>query len=146
MYAPGDAAEQAWAFRALVDLRVGQARGLDDLVALLAGRRRSSQHYAWLHAEAWLLFRQGRYGDAAAVLEQLVSGRLHHTAWPWAMFHDDLGDSYAALGRGDEARRQWRRALAMSADPKVRANPEGIPWDRAAVEAKLARSAVRTAR
>jgi tetratricopeptide (TPR) repeat protein len=135
--APGGAECQAWALRALADLLVAGQPDLRDAESLLLQSRQRSQHYAWMHAEAWIRYRQGRFAEAAQLLEVLVSGRLHHTAWPWAMFYDDLGDSYAALGRHQEARANWRQALRVSADPVRPANPPELPWDRFAVEQKL---------
>ena len=135
--APGAAEHQAWALRTLADLRSVDGKGFADVQALLAGAQTRSQHYAWLHAEAWLRFRQSRHEEAARILEQLVSGKMHHTAWPWAMFYDDLGDAYAALGRLADAKVQWRRALEVSARA-ASANPRGLPWDRQAVARKIA--------
>ena len=137
--APGDAEHQAWALRTLADLRSVDGKGFEDVESLLAVAQTRSQHYAWLHAEAWVRFRQTRHQEAARILEQLVSGRMHHTAWPWAMFYDDLGDAYAALGRLEDAKVQWRHALKVSSRAGVSANPRELPWDRQAVVRKLAR-------
>lgn len=135
--APGGAEYQAWALRALADLLVVEEPDLIEADGLLLQSRQRSQHYAWMHAEAWIRYRQGRFAEAARVLELLVSGRLHHTAWPWAMFYDDLGDTYAALGRHKEARANWEEALRVSAAPNRPANPPELPWDRSAAVRKL---------
>jgi tetratricopeptide (TPR) repeat protein len=137
IYAPGGVEYQAWALRTLADLMVTEQPDLSEAESLLLQARQRSQHYAWMHAEAWVRYRQGRFEEAAEILEELVSGRLHHTAWPWVMFYDDLGDSYAALGRHEEARANWRQALRISADLNRPANPPELPWDRPAVERKL---------
>jgi tetratricopeptide (TPR) repeat protein len=136
----GPVEHRAWALRALADLRVAEGRDLREVDAFLADVQTRDGHYAWRHAEAWVRYRQARFAESAALLEHLVSGRLHHTAWPWAMFHDDLGDAYAALGRIEEARTQWRRALSVSASRGRWANPPGLAWDRDAVVRKLSNS------
>jgi TPR repeat protein len=51
----------------------------------------------------------------------------------FAPFHDRLGDIYAALGRKDEARAEWQKALDLPA-PDADRNPE---WNRDAVAGKL---------
>ena len=129
--AEGGETARARAFRMLVDLHAATGRDPARLESILQDGRQGD---AWTHARAWLRFRQGRFADAAALLEPLVRPR-HHTLPRWAIVHEDLGDSYAALGRDAEAEGQWRVALATES------GPDGSGWDRQALEAKLADAA-----
>lgn len=121
----GDVA-RARAVRMLVDLHVGRG-GAAEFEPLLACMRSD----AGVHARAWLAYRQGRYQDAANLLQPLVRPR-HHTLPRWSTVHEDLGDAYARLGRKADAQAQWRIALATDYDPG------GTGWDRSALERKLA--------
>ncbi|MDO1560320.1 hypothetical protein Q0812_12860 [Brevundimonas sp. 2R-24] len=85
------------------------------------------------HARAWLRFRQGRYGDAAEILEGLT-GPGHHTLAIDPIFHADLGDAYAELGRTAAAQGQWRLALAAADEAQASG------WRAEDTEAALQRS------
>ena len=102
-----------------------------DLAALSRSIPADASGDAWTDARAWILHRQGRHAEAAALLEPLVRPR-HHSLPRWAIVHDHLGDIYAAMGRPAAAVGQWRVALATGT------SPEGSGWDPARVEAKLA--------
>lgn len=124
----GPDVDRAWAARLLVDL--GLARGdMSEAEAILACN--SLQGEAWTHARAWLAYRQRRYAEAVLLLQPLTRPR-HHSLPRWSIVHEDLGDSFARLGRTADAHAQWRIALATDHDP----GPTG--WDREALAAKLA--------
>lgn len=125
--ASGNDVTRAWAIRMLADLRRDQ-EAFAELEALLSTD--CIRGDARIHALAWLAYRQGRFADAAALLQPLVRPR-HHMLPRWSIVHEDLGDAYARLGRRADAQAQWRIALATDHDP-------GTGWDRAALERKLA--------
>ena len=103
----------------------------DDLEALERSVPDGASGDVWTDARAWILHRQGRHAEAAALLEPLARPR-HHTLPRWSIVNDHLGDIYAAMGRAAAAEGQWRVALATAS------SPEGSGWDPAPVEAKLA--------
>lgn len=125
--ATDDEVTKAWAWRMLVDLRIGDD-DLDGLERLLEAGCITGD--AQIHARAWLAYRQERYRDAVALLQPLAQPR-HHTLPRWSIVHEDLGDAYGQLGQRADAQAQWRIALATDYDP-------GAHWDRAALERKLA--------
>jgi tetratricopeptide (TPR) repeat protein len=67
----------------------------------------------------------GRPAEAAALLEQSVAW-AEGEGKPDGWFHEELAETYAALGRTDEAAVQARRALALlpEADPSFEPNGE----------------------
>lgn len=77
---------------------------------------------------AWVLFKQGRLGEAATLLEGIATIEPRR---PAIVAH--LGDVYAALDRIEDARAAWRDALAILEETHDDGN-----FDRAAIEAKLA--------
>ena len=125
----GDVA-RARAVRMLIDLRASRG-DLEEMDRVLACHELRDD--AWTHARAWFAYRQGRYADAAALLEPLVRPR-HHTLPRWSIVHEDLGDAYARLGRRADAQAQWRIALATDH------GPPGTGWSRDTLERKLERS------
>ena len=130
--AEGSDIARARAFRLLADRLVATGRDTAGLETMLDAPGRTGD--AWIHGRAWLRFRQGRFAEAAALLQPLARPR-HHTLPRWAIVHEDLGDSLAALDRQAEAQGQWRVALATGD------GPQGTGWDRGAVERKLAAAA-----
>lgn len=66
-----------------------------------------------------LLLARGRPAEAVAPLEETVSREPSHA---WA--HQNLGEAYLALGRRDDAARQFRAALAI--DPRMPAPAERL--------------------
>jgi tetratricopeptide (TPR) repeat protein len=76
------------------------------------------------YAVAKMLRALGRSTEAAALLEQSVAW-AEEEGTPEGWFHEELAESYAALGRKDEAAAQARRALALlpEADPSF--EPDG---------------------
>jgi hypothetical protein len=122
----GDPADPIVAAR-MVRERAEQGR---DLEALERAIPDGASGDAWTDARAWILHRQGRHAEAAALLEPLVRPR-HHTLPRWAIVHDHLGDIYAAMGRPAAAEGQWRVALATGT------SPEGSGWDPKAAIARL---------
>jgi len=64
---------------------------------------------AYLDSMAWVLFQLGRPDQALPWMERA----LEHMEEPDATLYEHLGDILAALGRLDEARRAWQRALEI---------------------------------
>ncbi len=60
----------------------------------------------------WVLYRIGKYKDAAKQLERAVELRPQDPT-----INDHLGDAYWRVGRAVEARFQWRRALSLGPEP-----------------------------
>ncbi|HZB91526.1 MAG TPA: hypothetical protein VE397_08800 [Stellaceae bacterium] len=76
----------------------------------------------------WIFFRQHKLELALFYAQRAVGLEPR-----CASCEDHLGDVAAALGRHDEARAHWQRALQLSADM-----PPDPDWDREAVARKLA--------
>lgn len=70
----------------------------------------SPDNAAYLDSYGWVKYRRGDYDDARKYLERAVELDSDPT-----MF-DHLGDTYLSLGKPEEARRWWRKALEL--DPK----------------------------
>lgn len=104
-------------------------RNLDEAQTLVERALRAApDNMNYLDTQAYVLLRRG---DAAAALPiQLRVIASPQAGW---MNYDILGDIYAALGRTDEARTAWQRALDMSAN-----EPPHPYWDRQAIITKLA--------
>jgi len=79
----------------------------------------SPDNPAYLDSYGWVLYRMGKYKDARKYLERAVELDTD------PIMFDHLGDTYQALGKMEEARHWWRKAL--DEDP-----------ENAAIEAKLA--------
>ena len=61
----------------------------------------------------WVLYRLGAYGEAVLHLERAVELRPLDP-----IISDHLGDAYWRVGRRQEARFQWRRALSLDPEKK----------------------------
>ena len=76
----------------------------------------------------WVMYRQGKVGEAAKLLERAVGLQPEDPT-----ITEHLGDVYWASGRKIEAQYQWRRALTLSPTPedavkleaKIKAHPYG---------------------
>jgi tetratricopeptide (TPR) repeat protein len=67
-----------------------------------------------LDSLGWVLFRQGRYQDAVAQLEK--AARDMGDQPDTAEVYDHLGDAYAKVGRVENARQAWNKALQLKSD------------------------------
>ena len=144
---PKDVPEALGLFRLAADQ--GSARGMNALAWRLAATGRSlDEAQRWAEQAVAREPGDGTYHDTlAAVLlrrgqpkpaltEQLRAVGLQPNC---ASCEDRLGDIMAALGRRDDARPHWQRALDLSAGQS--ADPE---WDAAAVRRKLGASGTST--
>jgi tetratricopeptide (TPR) repeat protein len=103
--------------------------GLDAFERALAARERDPENEEAIalarYAVGKTLRTLGRPAEATVLLEQAVAwadGEGKPDGW----FHEELAESYAALGRPAEAREQARRALGLltAADPSFEHNGE----------------------
>ncbi len=90
---------------------------------------------ALLDSVGWARFRLGDLKGALRDLEKAVG---LEPADP--EINDHLGDLYEKLGRGTEARYQWRRVLTLEPEPKTRAAAEAKLRGGAVVRSADARS------
>jgi len=67
----------------------------------------------------WLFFRTGQYDKAVAEMERAIELTPDD-----ATINSHLGDTLAAVGRIEEARYQWMRALIYKPDPELKAELE----------------------
>jgi tetratricopeptide (TPR) repeat protein len=70
---------------------------------------------AYLDSMGWVLFKQGKPGEALTWLEKAV--RL--LPEPDATVYDHLGDVLAALGRKSDAREAWQKSLSLEKSEAV---------------------------
>jgi hypothetical protein len=118
-------------------------RALDAFERSLAAREQEPENRAAIeiarYAVGKALIALERPAEAATRLEQAVAwGEAEGSPDGW--FHEELAESYAALGRTDDAADQARRALAIlpEADPSFKPN-----GDRATRLRELAETAER---
>lgn len=71
---------------------------------------------AYLDSLAWVLF---KLNEPAAALDQILKA-VEHLEQPDATVYDHLGDIQAALGRMDQAREAWRKALEVEPSEAIR--------------------------
>jgi tetratricopeptide (TPR) repeat protein len=84
-----------------------QGKHLDRALAMIENAIASEpDNAAYLDSLGWVLYRLGRYAEAAAPLEKAVAG-----AEPEGVILDHLGDVYLALNQMDKAVAVWRQAL-----------------------------------
>jgi len=81
-----------------------------------------------LDTAAWIDHLRGRNEEAATSERAAIAIDAGY-----APFHDRLGDIYAALGRRDDARAEWQKALSLPL-PDADREPD---WDRDRVARKL---------
>jgi len=67
----------------------------------------------------WLFFRTGQYDKAVAEMERAIELTPDD-----ATINSHLGDTLAAVGRIEEARYQWKRALIYNPEPDLKAELE----------------------
>ncbi|TWT36018.1 cellulose synthase subunit BcsC [Posidoniimonas corsicana] len=78
---------------------------------------------AYLDSYGWAQFRLGRHDEATTTLRRAVA----LTATPDAEILDHLGQTLAASGEADAARREWRRAIqALAEQPERKELREAI--------------------
>jgi len=71
---------------------------------------------AYLDSLAWVLF---KLNEPAAALDQILKA-VEHLEQPDATVYDHVGDIQAALGRMDQAREAWRKALEVEPSEAIR--------------------------
>lgn len=97
-----------------------------DMIQRAAARRPNDG--AITDSLGWVLFRQGKVGEATKLLERAVGLEPEDPT-----ITEHLGDAYWASGRRIEAQYQWRRALTLNPTPedaakleaKIKAHPFG---------------------
>jgi len=89
---------------------LGEARELIERAVKL-----EPENAMFLDSLGWVWFRLGDPGKAFPWLEKAVASA--EEADP--TLFDHLGDVYEALGRHEEARELWRRALELGPDPQI---------------------------
>jgi tetratricopeptide (TPR) repeat protein len=73
---------------------------------------------AFMDSLGWVLYKQGRFSEAAAVFDRLLSpGRPLPDGAALMFFH--AGDAYYRLGWTNEALQRWARAVEMARQEKV---------------------------
>ena len=110
--APDNAAALNYLGYMLADrgMRLDYARRLIERAVRL-----SPNNGAYLDSYGWVFFRLGDYEKALKYLKQAADLQSD------PVIFDHLGDAYQALGKVDEARRWWRRALELQPEnAKVR--------------------------
>lgn len=80
------------------------ARALDMIERAVAA---DPKNKAYLDSLGWAHYRLGQHEQALAALEQAAEGKD-----PDGVILDHLGDVYQALGKTDESRNAWQRAVA----------------------------------
>lgn len=91
---------------------VNHGRRLGEAAALIATAVRAvPNEAAYLDSLGWLLYRTGHYQEAVPPLCEAAKRDPGH---PEVLAH--LGDAYWRIGREDEARREWQRALEVAED------------------------------
>jgi len=106
---------------------IQRPEGLEEGYRLLwRGFNYGQQDYAVVDSLGWAYYLYGHYDEALALIERAVALNVGD---PNAEILDHLGDVYWRLNRRDDAREQWRQALA--------ADPDAIR--RRQLEQKLAR-------
>jgi len=105
------------------------AGALDAFERALGARERDPETAAAIeiarYAVGKTLRALGRPGEAVPLLESAVAWAESEGA-PDGWFHEELAEEYSALGRGDDAREQARRALPLllAADPSFEDDAE----------------------
>jgi len=74
---------------------------------------------AYLDSLGWVMYKQGRFGDAVRMLEEAtrLAPELDHVLW------DHLGDSYWRLDRPTDAARAWQAAARILESRGTEAKP-----------------------
>ena len=99
---------------------IDRGERLDEAMAMVRRAAEAEPNSAAVQDSiGWGLYRQGQYAQAVETLEQAV------LLWPAnARINDHLGDAYWRVGRRTEAVFQWRRALGLEPDARIRASAE----------------------
>ena len=93
-------------------LENGQPKAAEQLLRGALASRFDGSPADWL-AES--LFQQGRVDESVSMLEELIQRQ-----GPRVEYLERLGDTLDAVGRQEEARAAWRRAIALSFGPPLR--------------------------
>lgn len=70
---------------------------------------RETRSAAFLDTYGWLLYKRGRFAEAAVWISRAVA----NMAAPDAVLHDHLGDVYWRLDRRADAEKEWTRAVEL---------------------------------
>jgi Tfp pilus assembly protein PilF len=85
-----------------------QGRNLDKAAALIeVAVAEEPDNQSFLDSMGWVLYKQGRYDQAAVYLQKAIGPALQ----PDPVVLDHFGDVLYRLGRKEEAGRQWERSL-----------------------------------
>jgi tetratricopeptide (TPR) repeat protein len=92
-----------------------QGKNLDEALDMIerAVRQRPTDGYI-VDSLGWVYYRIGKYEKAVDYLERSVELRPGDP-----VINDHLGDAFWMVGRRNEARFQWRRSIALDAEPEL---------------------------
>lgn len=98
-------------------LALTQLRNMCDTNRITAMNYKSPYKY-WLHLRSAILVEEGKYQDAASVINDLkwIKGKLGYWSTPFdcAFFMDAVGQLYEKLKRNDDAIQAYREALTYN--------------------------------
>ena len=78
--------------------------------------KKEPDNAAYLDSMGWVLFRLNRLPEALDFLQQSIE----HSEKPDGTLYDHLGDILRALGKHDEARKAWQKALDAEPNDQIR--------------------------
>src|SRR5690606_23074016 len=90
---------------------------------------------AYLDSLAWVLYRLGHLEEALAPMKRSIAIHEDEEETPDTVLYDHYGDILSGLGRVEEARRAWEKAVALKPDEAVQKKLDALP-PAAAVKAE----------
>ncbi len=78
--------------------------------------KQEPENSAYLDSMGWVLYRLNRLEEALTFIQQSVD----HSEKPDGTLYDHLGDILSALGRHDQARKEWQKALGLEPSDEIR--------------------------
>lgn len=74
---------------------------------------------AFMDSLGWVLYKKGKLKEAAATFKKVLA-MIARDGQDHSVIHDHIGDTYYRLGRVDEALEQWKQAVKIAQEDKVK--------------------------
>jgi len=107
-------------------LYADQGINLEEAERMIRKALAAKKAVAFTDSLGWVLYKKGRLKEAAATFERVLD-MLKRNGQDNAVIHDHIGDTYYRLGKAAQAVQQWKQALKMAQEDKIKtAETKGV--------------------
>lgn len=96
-----------------------QGINLDEAERMIRKALAAKEGVAVMDSLGWVLYKKGRFKEAAATFKKVLD-MLGRNAQDHTVIHDHMGDTYYRQGKATEAVEQWKQAVKIAREDKIK--------------------------